>query len=159
MLSVVDVFFINIEAFSYVINEDSRIWSLYCILVGFIYTTSFLFSLFATGTAAMFGGKNGFKQSVWNCSIYSLVSLSIYTSLQISTGIESEIQFFLVQSIIMQILFTIIIFVCLRENKEFMWKNILPRDSNTKLCLKVYLIMFIIFELISFIATHISLNQ
>ena len=159
MLSVLEMFNVNISTFMYIITEDSRGWSIFFIVTALLYTTYFLFALFSTGTAALFGGKNGFTQSVWNCSVYSLVALSAYTSMEIITGIEQEEQFFLVQSIIMQLFFSIIMLVCLKEEKTFFWKNILPVDENSRLSLKVYAIMLALIEISSFFIAHHILGE
>lgn len=153
---VVQVLDTGISAFEFIINGEDRALTVYQFIISLIYTTAFLFAIFATGTAALFGGKNGFTQSVWNCAVYALVLLSIYTSCRIMGGVQVEEQFRLSQSIIMQLFFCIIIFVCLREEDEFSFKNILPQDQNTKLCLKVYGIMLLLFELTFFLMSHIS---
>lgn len=159
LANVLEIFDVNISSFYFLLEQENTFWGVFLIFESILYTTSFLFSLFATGTAALFAGKNGFSQSVWNCSVYSVVTLAIYTIIQIFTGIESEIQFFLVQSIIMQILFMIIVFVCLKEESEFSAKNIIPSDTNSKLCLKIYAIMLLIFEIASFILANIFLEN
>lgn len=159
MLSVIEMFSTNIAAFMYIITEDNRIQSIFFIAAALLYTTSFLFALFATGTAALFGGKNGFTQSVWNCSVYSLVTLSLYATMEISAGIEADGQFFLLQSILMQLFFSIIALVCLKEEDSFAWKNILPLDANSKLCLKVYALMLALIEILSFFLAHKLLDQ
>lgn len=159
MLSVIEMFSTNISAFMYIITEDNRAQSIFLIAAALLYTTSFLFALFSTGTAALFGGRNGFTQSVWNCSVYSLVTLSLYATMEISAGIEADGQFFLLQSILMQLFFSVIALVCLREEQSFAWKNILPLDANSKLCLKVYAIMLALIEITSFFLAHRLLEQ
>lgn len=151
---VLRVFDINIGTFSYIINSDDRAWSIFFLFQSLLHTTYFLFAIFATGTAAIFAGKNNWTQSVWNCAVYALIAVSIYTSLEIITGIQEEEQFFLSLSIMSQLFFTIIIFVCLKEESEFLWKNILPTDANSKICLKAYIIMLVLVETASFFLAH-----
>lgn len=161
MMSVIEMISVNFSTFLYIASDEStRFWSIFFLITSFFYTAYFLFAIFGTGTAAIFAGKNGYTQSVWNCAVYSVVFLSMYTSLQLITGVESsDEQFFLIQSIIMNLIFLTIIFFCLKEEKDFSWKNILPTDPNSKHCLKVFLIMLFIVEAAIFLYSHFIQNQ
>ena len=46
MLSVLEMFNVNISTFMYIITEDSRGWSIFFIVTALLYTTYFLFALF-----------------------------------------------------------------------------------------------------------------
>ena len=158
LIFVVEVLQVNFSTFAYIMDAGEKFWNFFFIISALLYTTSFLFSLFSTGTAAIFAGKNGYTQSVWNCQIYSIVTLALYTSLQLFTGIESEMQFILVTSIVMEAIFSIIVLVCLKEFPDFSFKDIRPKDPNSKLCLKVYLIMLALMETGCFIWANKTLN-
>ncbi|MCR5400618.1 MAG: hypothetical protein K6E78_03375 [Treponema sp.] len=158
LIFVVEVLQVNFSTFAYIMDKGEKKWSFFFIISSLLYTSQFLFSLFATGTAAIFAGKNGYTQSVWNCQIYSVVMLALYTSLQLITGLESEMQFILVTSIVMQLIYAVIILVCLKEVPEFSFKDIRPKDPNSKLCLRVYLIMLTLMEIGCFIWANKTLS-
>ena len=48
--------------------------------------------------------------------------------------------------------------VCLKELPDFSFKDIRPKDPNSKLCLKVYLIMLALMETGCFIWANKTLN-
>ena len=113
--------------------------------------------MFGAGSAAIVAGGEGYTQAVWNCGIYSLVSVALFTSLLLFTGItEDEQEILLVCEIALMalILYNAIIFLCLRKEENFYWKNLLPTDASTKLCLKVYALMIAIIEIASFLISH-----
>ena len=165
LITVVEMINVNFSSFVYVMTNEGSFWSIFFIFTAILYTTSFLHAIMATGTAAIFGGKNNYTQSVWNCQIIAIITLALYASLQILTGYdstnpeESETLFILVTTLIMEIFFAVITFFCLKDLPEFSWKNILPRDPNSKLCLKVYLIMLALVEAGSFIYANIVIHR
>lgn len=147
----------NIDSFAFFVASPDLGWGLFYVFTGFLLCTFFLFALFSTGTAAIFAGGQGYTQSVWNCGIYSLVSVALFTSLLLFTGItEDEQEILLVCEIALMalILYNAIIFFCLRKEENFYWKNLLPIDASTKLCLKVYALMIAIIEIASFLISH-----
>jgi len=147
----------NIDSFAFFVASPDLGWGLFYVFTGFLLCTFFLFALFSTGTAAIFAGGQGYTQSVWNCGIYSLVSVALFTSLLLFTGItEDEQEILLVCEIALMalILYNAIIFLCLRKEENFYWKNLLPTDASTKLCLKVYALMIAIIEIASFLISH-----
>ena len=162
----------TVESFAFFVTSEDLGWGLFYVFTSFIFVTFFLFSLFSTGTSAIFAGSGGYVQSVWNCGIYSLVCVSLFTGLQFITGVTegdvqivtaSEISIFILFysnginwfcCIFILLLYNLIIFLCFRTEKDFMWKNIIPRDSNTKLCIKVYGLMILIIETGCFLYAH-----
>ncbi len=147
----------NIDSFAFFVASPDLGWGLFYVFTGFLLCTFFLFALFSTGTAAIFAGGQGYTQSVWNCGIYSLVSVAFFTTLLLLTGItEDEQEILLVCEIALMalILYNAIVFFCLRKEENFYWKNLLPSDPNTKLCLKVYALMIAIIEIASFLISH-----
>lgn len=166
MITVVEMLQVNISTFMFIMDENSENsgWNVFFILTAFLYTTSFLCAIMATGTAAIFGGKNNYTQSVYNSQIVAVISLALYAGLQIitrdnSNPEESETLFILATTLIMEIFFAVISFFCLKELPNFKWKNILPKDPNSKLCLKVYLVMLALVETGCFIYANKVLNQ
>lgn len=147
----------NIDSFAFFVASPDLGWGLFYVFTGFLLCTFFLFALFSTGTAAIFAGGQGYTQSVWNCGIYSLVSIALFTTILLLTGItEDEQEILLVCEIALMalILYNTIVFFCLRKEENFYWKNLLPSDTNTKLCLKVYALMIAIIEIASFLISH-----
>lgn len=147
----------NIDSFAFFVASPDLGWGLFYVFTGFLLCTFFLFALFSTGTAAIFAGGQGYTQSVWNCGIYSLFSVALFTTILLLTGItEDEQEILLVCEIALMalILYNAIIFFCLRKEETFYWKNLLPSDLNTKLCLKVYALMIAIIEIASFLISH-----
>lgn len=147
----------NIDSFAFFVASPDLGWGLFYVFTGFLLCTFFLFALFSTGTAAIFAGGQGYTQSVWNCGIYSLFSVALFTTILLFTGItEDEQEILLVCEIALMalILYNAIIFFCLRKEETFYWKNLLPSDPNTKLCLKVYALMIAIIEIASFLISH-----
>lgn len=147
----------TVESFAFFVTSEDLGWGLFYVFTSFIFATFFLFSLFSTGTSAIFAGSGGYVQSVWNCGIYSLVCVSLFTGLQFITGVtEGDVQIVTASeiSIFILLLYNLIIFLCFRTEKDFMWKNIIPRDSNTKLCIKVYGLMILIIETGCFLYAH-----
>lgn len=166
MITVVEMLNVNILSFMFIMDENSENsgWNVFFILTALLYTTSFLCAIMATGTAAIFGGKNNYTQSVYNSQIVAVISLALYAGLQIitrdnSNPEESETLFILATTLIMEIFFAVISFFCLKELPNFKWKNILPKDPNSKLCLKVYLVMLALVETGCFIYANKILNQ
>lgn len=166
MITVVEMLQVNISTFMFIMDENSENsgWNVFFILTTLLYTTSFLCAIMATGTAAIFGGKNNYTQSVYNSQIVAVISLALYAGLQIitrdnSNPEESETLFILATTLIMEIFFAVISFFCLKELPNFKWKNILPKDPNSKLCLKVYLVMLALVETGCFIYANKVLNQ
>lgn len=173
LMFVLEVLQVNFSTFAFIMDQGTELgmeqgvaaegaspkgWNFFFLFSAILYTTSFLFALFSTGTASIYGGKNGFTQSVWNCQIYSTVTLALYTSLQILTGLEPEMQFILVTSILMQVIFAVIVLVCLKELTDFSWKDIRPKDQNSKLCIRVWLIMLVLIEVACFIWANNKLS-
>lgn len=147
----------NIDSFAFFVASPDLGWGLFYVFTGFLLCTFFLFALFSTGTAAIFAGGQGYTQSVWNCGIYSLFSIALFTTILLLTGItEDEQEILLVCEIALMalILYNTIVFFCLRKEENFYWKNLLPSDTNTKLCLKVYALMIAIIEIASFLISH-----
>lgn len=147
----------NIDSFAFFVASPDLGWGLFYVFTGFLLCTFFLFALFSTGTAAIFAGGQGYTQSVWNCGIYSLVSVAFFTTLLLLTGItEDEQEILLVCEIALMalILYNAIVFFCLHKEENFYWKNLLPADPNTKLCLKIYALMIAIIEIASFLISH-----
>lgn len=166
MITVVEMLQVNISTFMFIMDENSENsgWNVFFILTALLYTTSFLCAIMATGTSAIFGGKNNYTQSVYNSQIVAVISLALYAGLQIitrdnSNPEESETLFILATTLIMEIFFAVISFFCLKELPNFKWKNILPKDPNSKLCLKVYLVMLALVEIGCFIYANKVLNQ
>lgn len=166
MITVVEMLQVNLSTFMFIMDENSENsgWNVFFILTALLYTTSFLCAIMATGTAAIFGGKNNYTQSVYNSQIVAVTSLALYAGLQIITRDnanpeESETLFILATTLIMEIFFAVISFFCLKELPSFKWKNILPKDPNSKLCLKVYLVMLALVEIGCFIYANKILNQ
>ena len=147
----------NIDSFAFFVASPDLGWGLFYVFTGFLLCTFFLFALFSTGTAAIFAGGQGYTQSVWNCGIYSLVSIALFTTILLLTGItkdEQEILLVCEIALMALILYNTIVFFCLRKEENFYWKNLLPSDTNTKLCLKVYALMIAIIEIASFLISH-----
>lgn len=147
----------TVESFAFFITSDELGWGLFYVFTSFIFATFFLLSLFSTGTAAIFAGSGGYMQSVWNCGVYSLVCVSLFTGLQFITGVtDGDIQIVLASEIAVfaLLLYNLIVFLCLRVEKEFLWKNIIPKDANTKLCIKVYGLMILVVEIGCFLYAH-----
>lgn len=147
----------NIDSFAFFVASPDLGWGLFYVFTGFLLCTFLLFALFSTGTAAIFAGGQGYTQSVWNCGIYSLVSVALFTTILILTGVTDEEQEILLVceiALLAVILYDAIIFFCLRKEESFYWKNLIPGDPNTKLCLKVYALMAAVIEIASFLISH-----
>lgn len=147
----------NLDSFAFFVASPDLGWGLFYVFTGFLLCSFFLFALFSTGTAAIFAGGQGYTQSVWNCGIYSLFCVAFFTTLLLLTGVtEDEQEILLVCEIALMalILYNAIVFFCLRKEETFYWKNLLPTDANTKLCLKVYALMIAIIEIASFLISH-----
>lgn len=147
----------NIDSFAFFVASPDLGWGLFYVFTGFLLCTFFLFALFSTGTAVIFAGGQGYTQSVWNCGIYSLVSVALFTTILLLTGVTEEEQEILLVceiSLMAVIAYDAIVFFCLRKEENFYWKNLLPNDPNTKLCLKVYALMAAIIEIASFLISH-----
>lgn len=147
----------NIDSFAFFVASPDLGWGLFYVFTGFLLCTFLLFALFSTGTAAIFAGGQGYTQSVWNCGIYSLVSVALFTTILILTGVMDEEQEILLVceiALLAVILYDAVVFFCLRKEESFYWKNLLPGDPNTKLCLKVYALMAAVIEIASFLISH-----
>lgn len=147
----------NIDSFAFFVASPDLGWGLFYVFTGFLLCTFLLFALFSTGTAAIFAGGQGYTQSVWNCGIYSLVSVALFTTILILTGVTDEEQEILLVceiALLAVILYDAIVFFCLRKEESFYWKNLIPGDPNTKLCLKVYALMAAVIEIASFLISH-----
>ncbi len=147
----------NIDSFAFFVASPDLGWGLFYVFTGFLLCSFFLFALFSTGTAAIFAGGQGYTQSVWNCGIYSLFCVAFFTTLLLLTGVTEEEQEILLVceiALMLLILYNAIVFFCLRKEETFYWKNLLPSDPNTKLCLKVYALMIVIIEIASFLISH-----
>ena len=81
----------------------------------------------------------------------------MYAGLQIIHGYdtinpeEAETLFILVTTLVMEIFFATIAFFCLKELQNFSWRDIRPKDPNSKLCIKVYRVMLALVEIGCFI--------
>ncbi len=147
----------NVESWIFMITASSNGWGIFYIFTAFLFTSFFFLAAFSSGTAALFAGQGGYVQSVWNCGIYALVCVSLFASLQLFTGLtEDDVQIFIVSviSIVSLLVFNAIVFFCLKDEEDFSWKKIAPADSNTKLCLKVYILMTVVTEIATFIYAH-----
>lgn len=147
----------NIDSFAFFVASPDLGWGLFYVFTGFLLCTFLLFALFSTGTAAIFAGGQGYTQSVWNCGIYSLVSVALFTTILILTGVTDEEQEILLVceiALLAVILYDAVVFFCLRKEESFYWKNLIPGDPNTKLCLKVYALMAAVIEIASFLISH-----
>lgn len=147
----------NIDSFAFFVASPDLGWGLFYVFTGFLLCSFFLFALFSTGTAAIFAGGQGYTQSVWNCGIYSLFCVGLFTTILLLTGVTEEEQEILLVceiALLAVILYNAIIFFCLRKEEEFYWKNLMPADSNSKLCLKVYALMIAVIEAASFLISH-----
>lgn len=151
-------------------GEYGVFWNAFFLVTATLYAASFALFLFATGTAALFGGKRGFTQSVFNSALYSLVTLSLYASINILTGVneeEKEILYLLVQSIVMELSFCVIAFFCLRDSSEedeaaggvdtsaFAFKKIFILDENMRLSFKALLVFLALIWFAAFLMVHI----
>lgn len=153
----IPVFTRNVDSFAFFIASPDLGWGLFYVFTGFLLCSFFLFALFASGTASIFAGEQGYRQSVWNCAVYSLFSLSLFTTILLLTGIteeEKEILTICQIALFLLILYCLVIFLCLKNSESFCVKNILSKDSNSKLCIKVYIFMIIVVEVISFLLAH-----
>lgn len=147
----------NLDSFAFFIASPDLGWGMFYIFTGFLLCSFFLFALFSTGTAAIFAGEQDYVQSVWNCALYSLFCLALFTSLLIVTGVtpeEKEIFLLCEIALLSLIVYNIIIFLCLRKKENFYWKNIFSSDSRCKLCLKVYVLMICVIEIGCFLLAH-----
>lgn len=147
----------NIDSFAFFVASPDLGWGLFYVFTGFLLCTFLLFALFSTGTAAIFAGGQGYTQSVWNCGIYSLVSVALFTTILILTGVTDEEQEILLVceiALLAVIFYDAVVFFCLRKEESFYWKNLIPGDPNTKLCLKVYALMAAVIEIASFLISH-----
>jgi len=157
MITVVEMMQVNTSTYMYIINEGQVVRNIFFLFTAILYTTSFLFAIISSGTAALFGGKSNYTQSVWNTQIVAIVTLAMYAGLQIITGYdknnqeEAETLFILVTTLVMEIFFATIAFFCLKELPNFSWRDIRPKDPNSKLCIKVYLVMLALVEIGCFI--------
>ncbi len=165
LITVVEMLQVNTSSFMFIMKNEPSAWNLFFILTAVLYTTSFINAVLATGTAAIFGGRNNYTQSVWNCQMFSIVCLSLYASAQILTGYdgnnpeEAETMFILATSLVMEIFFAVISFFCLREVPMFKWRDIRPKDQNSKLCMKVYILMLALIEAGCFLYANRMLNR
>ena len=150
------------ESFAFLIAEPQLCWGIFYVFSAFLLLSFFFMALFSCGTAAIFAGSGGFTQSVWNCGITSLVCVSLFLMLQIITGI-TEADSYIVSlceiSMLLLLVYDAIVFFSLKGEKDFYWKNILFQDSNSKLCLKVYLIMIVVSETACFLYAHRLIEQ
>lgn len=147
----------NVESWIFMITASSNVWGIFYIFTAFLFTSFFFLAAFSSGTAALFAGQGGYVQSVWNCGIYALICVALFASLQLFTGLtEDDVQIFIISvvSIVCLIVFNAIVFFCLKEEETFYWKKIAPTDENTKLCLKVYILMTVVTEIATFIYAH-----
>ena len=147
----------NLDSFAFFIASPDLGWGLFYIFTAFLLLSFFLFALFSTGTAAIFAGSQGYTQSVWNCGIYSLFSLALFTSILLLTGItheEEEILLICEISLLLLLLYNTLLFFCLKKEEGFYWKNLLSKDSNSILCIKVYLGLLLVIEVASFLYAH-----
>lgn len=147
----------NLDSFAFFIASPDLGWGLFYLFTGFLICSFFLFALFSTGLAAIFAGGQGYTQSVWNCGIYSLFCIALFTSLLIFTGITPEdeaILFICEIALICLITYNTIVFFCMKKQESFYWKNLFSKDPQSKLCLKVYLFMLCIIEIGSFLLAH-----
>lgn len=151
------VFQRSLDSFAFFIASPSVGWGLYYVLTACIFMTFLIFALFSTGTAAIFAGSAGYVQSVWNCGIYSLFALGLFTTQMLILGFSEE-ELFLLQmcliSLAAMIVYDVLIYFSLRKEEGFYWKNLLTADSNTKLCLKVFVLMLAVVEVIAFLYAH-----
>lgn len=170
-LGFLNVFDTSLSTLGYILSEGSEIfWNVYFLVMGSIYVSSFALFLFSTGTAALFGGKRGFTQSVFNSGVYSLVALSFYSSINILTGVDEDLSAallsVLVPSIIMEISFCVITFFCLRDTSEsdeaeggvdtsaFSFSKIFSLDDNMRITLKALLAFLVLIWGAAFIMVH-----
>lgn len=147
----------SLDSFAFFIASPEVGWGLYFIVTACIFATFFFMAIFSTGTAAIFAGGSGYTQSVWNCGIYSLFAIGIFTSQLILTGITEDEEYLLVlcmASIVGMIVYNALVYVSLRKAEGFYWKNLLPQDKSTKLCLKVYALMLAVVEIGAFLYAH-----
>lgn len=155
MTSIVNVFDVDIATFSYIISSESvPFWDAFFLFSSLLYTASFSFLLLATGTALLFRGGKGYDVSVYRLAIYSLLLISLYTTLQIITGPEQEDLIYLSSFIVVTLFFTLIIYFCLKDEEAFNWRNIKADDAATLLCVKVGVIFIVLIMAISFYLAH-----
>lgn len=117
----------------------------------------FIFAVFSSGLSAIFAGSGGYTQSVWNCGIFSIFCLGLFTTLMLITGVsEEEQEVLLVSEIALLCLvgWNAITFACLKKTEGFYWKNLLSKDKCSVLCIKVYAGMTAVIEIVSFLAAH-----
>ena len=74
MITVVEMMQVNTSTYMYIINEGQIVWNIFFLFTAILYTTSFLLAIISSGTAALFGGKNNYTQSVWNTQIVAIVT-------------------------------------------------------------------------------------
>lgn len=144
----------TVESFVFFISSPDLGWGLFYVFTAFLFASFFFFALFSAGTAAIFGGNGGYIQSVWNCGIYALVLISAFTGLQFMTGVTEDDAIIMTASeaaVFLLILYNAILYLALKKGNDFYWKNILPKDTNTKLCIKVYGLMILVLEVGSFL--------
>lgn len=151
------VFSRNLDSYAFFISCPDVGWGLYYVLTAVIFTAFFFFTLFSTGTAAIFAGSGGYVQSVWNCGIYGLFCIGFFTSQLLFFGIDHEEEYLLmlcIASVFGLILYNVLIYFALRKEETFSYKNIFSVDSNSKLCFKVFGLMMAVVEIGAFLYAH-----
>ena len=64
MITVVEMMQVNTSTYMYIINEGQVVWNIFFLFTAILYTTSFMLAIISSGTAALFGGKTNYTQSV-----------------------------------------------------------------------------------------------
>lgn len=147
----------NLAAFIFFISSSETGWGLYYLFTGLLFVSFFVFAVFSSGTAAIFAGSGGYTQSVWNCGIFSIFCLGLFTTLMLITGVSEEEQEILLVSeiaLLCLVAWNAIVFFCIKKTEGFYWKNLLSKDSCSLLCLKVYAGMTVVIEIASFLLAH-----
>ncbi len=152
----------TIASWVFFISSPGLGWGLFYVLTAFLFASFFFLALFSCGTAALFAGTGGYTQSVWNCGVYALFCVSLFATLLLVTGItEDDVAIFYMSviSIVALLAYNALVFVCLRKDGSFYWKNLVPADANTRLCLKVYALMIVVLEVACFLYANKLLDE
>ena len=152
---------INISAtsFMYLIEGNSVIWGLFFIFTSILYILFFTYSLSSGYLLASFSESMEHKQAAWNTGIFSLIFLFIYTLVQQVTGFDIEELKYCGILFAVGLIFQIILFLFIRKDEGFNWKNIALYDRINKKCFRINIIMLVIILFGTFIYANIVLNK
>lgn len=144
IIAVIEMLGLIFGAFGFFTSGYPLSWKAYFLFLAIVFAFHVLTSLLSCCTALIFGGKREYVQAEWNLSVYSLVSISLYVSAYFigmmidgNAAIPEDLQFTYLSLIMARAAFALIVLTCCKREDGFSWKNILPFDAHSKLCLKL----------------------